>query len=333
MSIARSLRRPSLLAAAAALLISAAAVPATAVPVAAAGGSSFVSMANGYRTDNGRAPVSIHAQVDQIAIERGRQIEAAGELGHDFDYIKKRFADFGICWRGFGEIVAYNGSGDYAAFGNQWWNSDPHRKVMLGDYTHAGGSREQDGDGRWYGVKIFVKLCEGATAPGSFSDIGSSIFRAEIEWLVDERIAGGCSATRYCPTSVVTRAQMASFLKRAMGLPAAERDHYWDDNSSIHEEDINRLTEARVTSGCGDVRYCPSGTVSRAEMASFLVRALDLPRASRDYFWDDNGSIHEDAINRLAEARIVAGCADGRYCPTRGVTREQMAAFIERSFK
>jgi hypothetical protein len=331
-SIARSLNRSILSSSVAALLLTTVLLPTAAAPVAAAGGSSFVSVANEYRTDSGRAPVSLHAQVDQIAIERGRQLVDDGELGHDFDYIKKRFADFGICWRGFGEIVARNGSGTYADFGEQWWNSEPHRDVMLGDYTHAGGSREPSGD-RWYAVMIFVKLCDGSSAPGSFTDIGSSIFKPEIEWLVGEKIAAGCSTTRYCPVNAVTRAQMASFLKRAMNLPPAPRDYFWDDNGSMHQDDINRLTASGVAGGCGDGKYCPGAAVNRGQMASFLARALGLPSTSRDYFWDDNGSMHEADINRLAAAGIVGGCASGRYCPANAVTREQMAAFIERSFK
>lgn len=330
MSIARPLTRFLILAALAALL-AAALVPTAARPVAAAGGSSFVNVANGYRVDSGRAPVSLHAQIDQIAVERGRQLAEDRALGHDFDYIKARFADFGICWRGFGEIVAYNSSGDYAKFGDQWWNSDGHRAVMLGDYTHAGGSRELGGD-RWYGVMIFVKLCDGSSTP-TFSDIGSSIFKPEIEWLVGEKIAAGCSATRYCPVNAVTRAQMASFLKRAMNLPAAPRDYFWDDNASMHQDDINRLTASGVAGGCGEGRYCPNASVNRGQMASFLARALGLPSTSRDFFWDDNGSMHEADINRLAAAGIVGGCASGRYCPANAVTREQMAAFIERAFK
>lgn len=331
MSIARSLNRLLVIGALAALLATAL-LPALAQPVAADGGSSFVSVANGYRADTGRAPVSLHSAIDQIAVERGRQLAQDRELGHDFDYIKARFADFGICWRGFGEIVAYNSSGDFAAFGDQWWNSDGHRKVMLGDYTHAGGSRERGGD-RWYGVMIFVRLCEGASSTGSFSDIGSSIFRPEIEWLVGEKIAAGCSATRYCPVNAVTRAQMASFLKRAMNLPPASRDYFWDDNSSMHQADINSLTASGVAGGCGDGKYCPNASVNRGQMASFLARALGLPSTSRDFFWDDNGSMHEADINRLAAAGIVGGCASGKYCPSSPVTREQMAAFIERSFK
>ena len=50
-------------------------------------------------------------------------------------------------------------------------------------------------------------------------------------------------------------------------------------------------------------------------MATFLDRALDLPDATQDYFTDDNGSTHEDAINRVAEAGIASGCTATTFCP------------------
>ena len=66
-------------------------------------------------------------------------------------------------------------------------------------------------------------------------------------------------------------------------------------------------------------------------MASFIARALDLPPATHDYFSDDNGQTHEADINKVAEAGITGGCADGRYCPTGPVYREQMASFLARA--
>ena len=68
-------------------------------------------------------------------------------------------------------------------------------------------------------------------------------------------------------------------------------------------------------------------------MAGFLVRALDLPPATKDYFTDDDNSSLEGAINALAEAGVTGGCGDGKYCPNTAVTREQMAAFLLRAFK
>lgn len=166
-----------------------------------------------------------------------------------------------------------------------------------------------------------------------FTDIGSSAFRNEIAWLYNEGITGGCSATKFCPTASVTREQMASFLVRALKLPATSRDFFTDDNASIHEGDINRLAAAGITGGCAPGRFCPRAVVTREQMASFLARAFELPATGTDYFGDDNTSIHEGDINRLALSGITGGCAAGRFCPKAFVTREQMAAFLYRALR
>jgi hypothetical protein len=70
-------------------------------------------------------------------------------------------------------------------------------------------------------------------------------------------------------------------------------------------------------------------------MAAFLVRALGLPATTDDYFDDDQGSLFEGAINRLAAAGITKGCnppTNSRYCPDDPVTRGQMAVFLARAF-
>ncbi|MGQ0608847.1 MAG: S-layer homology domain-containing protein, partial [Chloroflexota bacterium] len=166
-----------------------------------------------------------------------------------------------------------------------------------------------------------------------FTDTGSSAFRNEIFWLYNEGITAGCSATTFCPTARVTREQMASFLVRALGLPSTSRDFFTDDETSIHEGDINRLAAAGVTGGCAAGRFCPKANVTREQMASFLARAFKLPNATTDFFTDDETSIHEGDINRLALSGITGGCATGRFCPTAFVTREQMAAFLYRGLR
>ena len=69
-------------------------------------------------------------------------------------------------------------------------------------------------------------------------------------------------------------------------------------------------------------------------MAAFLSRSLDLPPTPTDFFIDDDGSIFEGDINRLAAAGITKGCnppINDRYCPDSTVTRGQMAAFLHRA--
>ncbi len=163
-----------------------------------------------------------------------------------------------------------------------------------------------------------------------FTDVDG--FENEIAWLYREGITGGCTATRFCPSNSVTRGQMAAFLNRALGLPSTGTDFFDDDDGTLFERDINRLAAAGITGGCATRRYCPNATVIREQMASFLTRAFGLPLTSTDFFTDDNTSIHEGSINRLAAAGITGGCAAGRYCPKSDVTREQMAAFLYRAF-
>ncbi|MGH2428636.1 MAG: S-layer homology domain-containing protein [Candidatus Limnocylindria bacterium] len=166
--------------------------------------------------------------------------------------------------------------------------------------------------------------------PLPFSDIASSPFRNDIVWLAETGITGGCGNGRFCPDQAVTREQMASFLVRALDLPATGTDYFTDDGSSIHHADINRLAASGITGGCDDGRFCPRNVVTREQMASFLVRALDLPATGTDYFTDDGSSIHEADINRLAASGITGGCGGSRFCPAAGVTRGQMAAFLRR---
>ena len=164
-----------------------------------------------------------------------------------------------------------------------------------------------------------------------FTDIADSPFVDEIVWLADEGITTGCASNQFCPTAQVTRGQMATFLARALDLPAASTDYFNDDDGTAHEGNINRIAAAGITSGCTDTAYCPADPLTRAQMAGFLANGLDLPATSTDYFTDDGRSAYEDAINRIAAAGITTGCAASRFCPNGVVTRQVLAAFLYRA--
>ncbi len=189
------------------------------------------------------------------------------------------------------------------------------------------------------GMLSLTPLASAALDPGgTFSDDNGSLHEGAIEAIADEGITRGCNPpanTLYCPSSTVTREQMASFLVRALDLPAGSAS-FTDIDSSIHKSDIAALAAVGVTKGCNppvNTLYCPSSRVTREQMASFLVRALDLP-AGTSSFTDIDSSIHKADIAALAAAGITAGCnppANTLYCPRDPVTREQMASFLARA--
>jgi len=143
----------------------------------------------------------------------------------------------------------------------------------------------------------------------------------------------------YDGRDLVTRGQMASFLRRVVertsGPLPAGRNAFPDDEANIHAPAIDALAAAGVVGGFGDGRYRPDEPVSRAQMATFLARAAERVNGSlertADYFDDDDGNVHESAIDKAAGTGIAGGTAEGRYSPEPKVRRDQMASFLART--
>lgn len=174
---------------------------------------------------------------------------------------------------------------------------------------------------------------------GRFYDDETSVHVNGIEFIAARGITLGCNPPfndEFCPTSIVTRAQAATFMARALKLPVSTVDYFTDDSGHVLEGAINRVAAVGITNGCntaGD-RFCPDRRMTRAEFGTFLVRALQLPQTNVDFFTDDNGHILEGPINRLAAAGITTGCnppANDHFCPNSYLTRAESATFIKRA--
>src|SRR3546814_10894202 len=74
---------------------------------------------------------------------------------------------------------------------------------------------------------------------------------------------------------------MASFVVRALDvagarIPRTAPDAFADDHGSVHESAINRLAAVGVIAGTGPSSFSPGRSVTRAQMATFVVRAAEL---------------------------------------------------------
>lgn len=164
-----------------------------------------------------------------------------------------------------------------------------------------------------------------------FDDIGGSAHHDAIVRVAEAEVAQGCADRLYCPADTVTRAQMATFVAKALVLEPVEGDVFDDvPDGGQHEDYIYALLRAGVVGGYDDGTYRPTERVTRAQMASFLVAAMDLERSDDGSFSDvPAGGAHAGAINALVEAGIAGGYADGTYRPLEPVTRAQMATFVD----
>ncbi|MFA9446035.1 S-layer homology domain-containing protein [Egicoccus sp. AB-alg6-2] len=152
--------------------------------------------------------------------------------------------------------------------------------------------------------------------------------RAGIEGLADLGVVKGCSATRYCPETAVTRAQLATILAKALDLPAGT--HPFTDAGPTHSANIGALYAAGITDGCGRRSFCPDQPVSRAQLAAMLQRALELPESAPG-FSDVQHNRHRLAIGAVSRAGITTGYEDNTFRPDQAVNRGQVATFVTRA--
>ncbi len=123
------------------------------------------------------------------------------------------------------------------------------------------------------------------TASGAvFGDVPANHWAAAwIEQLAAEGITGGCGNGNYCPSTPVTRDQMAVFLLRSehgssYTPPTATGAVFGDIPSNFWAAAwVEQLSAEGITGGCGGGNYCPSTPVSRDQMAVFLQRTFNLP--------------------------------------------------------
>jgi hypothetical protein len=100
-------------------------------------------------------------------------------------------------------------------------------------------------------------------------------------------------------------------------------------------EFVERLVNAGITAGCGNGEYCPEATVTRAQMAVFLLKGIhglsySPPAVGSSTGFGDVNTDHWAGkwIKQLAAEKITGGCGSGNYCPDAAVTRAQMAIFL-----
>ena len=179
------------------------------------------------------------------------------------------------------------------------------------------------------------------TEPADSFDDDGGVHEPSINRLAAAGVLEGteCGERRICPDDPLLRRVMAVWMVRVLGeAPAASgaQTRFADVPAGAWWASyVERLAQLEVTAGCDTdpLRYCPERSVTRGQMATFLVRALDLDAASPAGFTDTAGNTHAENIDALAAAGITAGCATDplRYCPETPVNRAQMATFLSRA--
>lgn len=110
-----------------------------------------------------------------------------------------------------------------------------------------------------------------------FTDVSpDSYYYKAVLWAVEQGITSGVTKTAFAPDRVCTRAQAAVLLWRAEGSPAASGTHDFRDvaEGAYYTDAVAWAVESGVTQGTTSTTFEPGTTCTRAQIMTFLHRAM-----------------------------------------------------------
>ena len=170
-----------------------------------------------------------------------------------------------------------------------------------------------------------------------YADIDAGSWYADaVEYVRDNGLMSGTTATTFEPGGTTTRAMLAQILYREAGSPAVSGNDTFTDTQegAWYADAVLWATQAGVISGYGDGRFGPNDPVSREQIAVILWRYAGSPAAQGEDFADE-ASISTwaaDAVDWARSAGLMTGQEGNRFAPQASATRAETAVIL-RAFR
>lgn len=200
-------------------------------------------------------------------------------------------------------------------------------------------------------VKVFLLLvlCLGGLVPQTnaagieFSDVPKDKpYASAVYELAERGIIGGYEDGTFKPGSSITRGQAAAIIAKLLNLETENvNDPGFKDVSPRLWSfgAIAATAEKGIFRGYGDGRFGPNDKITRAQMASILIKAFDFHYYKRSLFTDipfkdiDKLASHQEAVYTLYKIGITSGTSPTTFSPNDPITRAQAAVLITKTEK
>ena len=202
----------------------------------------------------------------------------------------------------------------------------------------------------------------------SFVDVVVVEQQQSVAWMVSEGVTTGTSDSTFSPDRELTRVEVAAFLWRLAGRPDAVAHSFVDVLSGWQQGPVSWMASTGITTGTSDSTFSPDGTLTRAQLITFLYRYNDSPTVTIDPDaptcppteqepevvapvdagsgpygdvaanndqpgpgWGP-GHPHADSIALLKDLGVFVGteCAGGNFCPDDPVDHATFSVWLAR---
>lgn len=178
-------------------------------------------------------------------------------------------------------------------------------------------------------------LVASAVAPTAFADHFTDVslpYADAVNYLVDNNIAQGVTATEYGTGLSIKRGDAAVMIANALGLDMTNApDAGFTDLNSRIDDAVNALVAAGVVSGKTPFTFAPNDNITRQEMAKIIANAYDLQAGDTVNEFVDVNSNWDGFVDALLANGITFGKTATTFASTADVTRGEFALFIYRA--
>lgn len=168
-----------------------------------------------------------------------------------------------------------------------------------------------------------------------FNDVPATAYYADaVAWAVANGITTGTDENTFSPNASCTRAQVVTFLWRAMGSPEPRSAGTFTDvnASSYYAKAVRWALENGITSGTSATTFDPNAVCTRAQVVTFLMRALDGRSYGSAGFADvAASSYYADAVAWAVANGITDGTGATTFSPDTQCNRAQIVTFLYRA--
>ena len=151
-------------------------------------------------------------------------------------------------------------------------------------------------------------------------------------------VVGADGSTRHVPTNVMEKdgKYYAVINSRTNSIYALIENSvtFSDADGTWYEAAVNEMGSRKIISGRESGVFDGDASITRAEFAAILVRALGLPANGTSTFADVSSSDwYSGAVATAAQYGLVAGEGENKFDPAANITRQEAMAMLQRAAK
>ena len=166
-----------------------------------------------------------------------------------------------------------------------------------------------------------------------FSDVSADAYYAEpVLWAVDKKITTGTTSTKFSPADTCTRAQIITFLWRAVGSPKVTGQNPFND---VSESDYyyNAALWAKEKGMVTGLNFKGDTPCKRSDTVTYLWIYSGSPQPELTCAFKDvvSNSAYAKAVSWAVEKGITSGVSALEFAPETICSRGQIVTFLYRA--